>query len=126
MLAGVRGDFEPDEEQETHGFRVAGIPGLFLVLGDMNYDGEVNDLDVDPFVHAVINDPFNVRGDMNGDGVVTGLDVDPFVAALVGGRSPGGARRGPQVGVRPSTPPSAATAERSTGRAQCQHYPLRR
>jgi hypothetical protein len=28
---------------------------------------------------------FDVAADMNGDGQVNGLDVDPFVAAVVGG-----------------------------------------
>ena len=28
---------------------------------------------------------FDVAADMNGDGVVNGLDVDPFVEAVVGG-----------------------------------------
>jgi hypothetical protein len=41
-------------------------------------------LDVSPFVHALLNEPFNLDADINGDGVVTGLDVDPFVAVLLG------------------------------------------
>jgi hypothetical protein len=53
--------------------------------GDMNEDGQLNGLDVDLFVDAVLFEPFNRHADMNGDGVVTGLDVDPFVAALLGG-----------------------------------------
>jgi hypothetical protein len=52
--------------------------------GDMNLDGEVNGLDVEPFVYALLNEPFNLRADMNGDGAVSGLDVDPFVAVLLG------------------------------------------
>lgn len=55
------------------------------LAGDMDEDGQVNGLDVDPFVDAVLNNPFYLYGDMNGDGVVTGLDVDPFVAILLGG-----------------------------------------
>jgi hypothetical protein len=53
--------------------------------GDMNEDDQVNGLDIDLFVNAVLFEPFNRRADMNGDGVVTGLDVDPFVTALLGG-----------------------------------------
>ena len=45
----------------------------------------VNGLDVDPFVGALLNGPFQAEADMNLDGVVNGLDVDPFVAAVVGG-----------------------------------------
>ncbi len=53
-------------------------------LGDVNLDGEVNGLDVDPFVDVLLNGPFQLEADMNEDGVVNGLDVDPFVAAVVG------------------------------------------
>ncbi|OHB80486.1 MAG: hypothetical protein A2W31_01030 [Planctomycetes bacterium RBG_16_64_10] len=61
----------------------------------MNLDGAVNGLDVNPFVHAVISEPFNPYGDMTGDGVVTGLDVAPFVAAVIAG--------GAQIVPEPST-----------------------
>jgi hypothetical protein len=57
---------------------------IHIPAGDMNEDGDVNGLDVDLFVEAVLYEPFNPRGDMNGDGVVIGLDVDPFVAAVLG------------------------------------------
>jgi len=42
-------------------------------------------LDVDPFVDVLLNGPFQAAADMNEDGEVNGLDVDPFVAAVVGG-----------------------------------------
>ena len=51
----------------------------------MNFDGDVNGLDVDPFVAAVLGGSYDAPADMNGDGAVDGLDVDPFVAAVVGG-----------------------------------------
>jgi hypothetical protein len=54
-------------------------------LGDVNLDGEVNGLDVDPFVDLVTSGDFQTEADMNGDGAVNGLDVDPFVEAVVGG-----------------------------------------
>ena len=55
------------------------------VLGDVNDDGEVNGLDVDPFVEVLLSGPYQAEADMNEDEVVNGLDVDPFVAAVVGG-----------------------------------------
>ena len=58
--------------------------GGFL-LGDVNLDGEVNGLDVDPFVDVLLSGPYQAEADMNLDAVVNGLDVDPFVAAVVGG-----------------------------------------
>jgi hypothetical protein len=54
-------------------------------LGDVNLDGVVNGLDVDPFVDVLLNGPYQVEADMNADGDVNGLDVDPFVAVVVGG-----------------------------------------
>jgi hypothetical protein len=60
-------------------------PGPPLILGDINDDGEVNGLDVDPFVDVLLASRFDVAADMNGDGAVNGLDVDPFVDAVVGG-----------------------------------------
>jgi hypothetical protein len=58
--------------------------GSSALLGDVNLDGVVNGLDVDPFVDVLLSGPFQAEADMNLDGVVNGLDVDPFVAAVVG------------------------------------------
>ena len=54
-------------------------------LGDVNGDGQVDGLDVNPFVVALIDGPYQIEGDLNEDGAIDGLDVDPFVAAVVGG-----------------------------------------
>jgi hypothetical protein len=56
-----------------------------ILLGDVNGDGEVNGLDVEPFVELVTSGTYQAEGDMNGDSVVNGLDVDPFVTTVVGG-----------------------------------------
>jgi hypothetical protein len=56
-----------------------------IMLGDVNGDGVVNGLDVDPFVDVLLNGPYQAEADMNEDQVVNGLDVDPFVVAIVGG-----------------------------------------
>jgi hypothetical protein len=58
------------------------------LLGDVNGDGDVNGLDVDPFVDVLLSGPYQQEADMNEDQVVNGLDVDPFVAAVVGGTQP--------------------------------------
>jgi hypothetical protein len=55
------------------------------LLGDLNLDGEVNGLDVDPFVDVLLNGPYQPEADMNEDRRVNGLDVDPFVASVIGG-----------------------------------------
>lgn len=64
-----------------------------LVLGDMNCDGVVNVLDINPFTLA-LSDPAayaaafpscNINnGDINGDGNVDVLDINPFIT-LIGG-----------------------------------------
>jgi hypothetical protein len=54
----------------------------YLMLGDVNHDGNWNGLDVDPFVNVILTGRFDVAADMNEDGAVNGLDVDFFVAAV--------------------------------------------
>lgn len=61
---------------------VGGSPGL---LGDVNCDGAVNLLDVDPFVTLLTSGGYVDKADMNQDGAVDLLDVQPFVDALTGG-----------------------------------------
>lgn len=66
----------------------------FFVLGDLNCDGAVDLLDVQPFVLA-ITDPAGYEAsfpdcdaslaDTNGDGSVSLLDVGPFIQIISGG-----------------------------------------
>ena len=53
-------------------------------LGDLNGDGNVDLLDVAPFVQGLTNGDFICEGDVNQDGVFDLLDVAPFVALLTG------------------------------------------
>jgi hypothetical protein len=55
------------------------------LLGDLNLDGVVNGLDVDPFVDVLLNGPFQPEADINDDQVVNGLEFDLFVSAVIGG-----------------------------------------
>ena len=55
------------------------VPELRPILGDVNRDGQVNGLDVDPFVDRVVSGSFQFEADMNEDGWVDGLDVDLFI-----------------------------------------------
>ena len=62
-------------------------------IGDMNCDGSLNSLDIDPFVLA-LTDPGNYvvqhpacvanNADCNCDGSLNSLDIDPLVAMLTG------------------------------------------
>ena len=55
-----------------------------ILLGDVNLDGEVNLLDVGPFVQLVGSGEFQLEGDVNLDGIVNLLDVTPFIVILGG------------------------------------------
>ncbi|HMO27399.1 MAG TPA: hypothetical protein PKB10_14140, partial [Tepidisphaeraceae bacterium] len=67
-----------------------------FILGDMNDDGAVNNLDIAPFVQALTSPasyaaafpqvPMPLVGDINSDGAVNNLDIAPFVALLTGAR----------------------------------------
>ena len=52
--------------------------------GDVNCDGMVNLLDIEPFVDAISNDGFDPKADINDDGADDLLDVAGFVALLAG------------------------------------------
>lgn len=54
------------------------------LLGDVNCDGEINLLDVGPFVDLIPTGTFLDKADINRDGVVNLLDVAPFVDLLTG------------------------------------------
>ena len=60
---------------------IAGISVGFL-LGDTNSDGEVNLLDIAPFVNVLATGTFTPEADINQDGSVDLLDVGPFVELL--------------------------------------------
>ena len=53
-------------------------------LGDVNGDGAVNLLDVQPFVQAITDGIYVFEADINQDGSVNLLDVEPFVNLLTG------------------------------------------
>jgi hypothetical protein len=50
----------------------------------VNCDGEINLLDVDPFVESLLSGKFNPKADIDLDGMVNLLDVNPFVDLLTG------------------------------------------
>lgn len=56
-----------------------------FLLGDVDCDGAVTLLDVQPFIDLISNGEFSAKGDINGDGVVDLLDVAGFVDLLSGG-----------------------------------------
>ena len=55
------------------------------LVGDINGDGNIDLLDVMPFVDAIANGEVSCEADINGDGAVDLLDVQPFIDLLAGG-----------------------------------------
>ena len=74
-----------DANEDFGGAYVFDISSCLVVLGDVNGDGMVNLLDVQPFVDLLTGGGFQPEADINQDGVVSLLDVDPFVDLLTGG-----------------------------------------
>ena len=69
----------------TFGSASISFPGCKLgILGDLNEDGEINLLDVGPFVDALLGNEYVLRADMNCDGQVNLLDVPIFIDVLTG------------------------------------------
>ena len=60
----------------------AASDGCEFAFGDVNMDGSVNMLDVEPFVGLITDGVFQCEGDVTEDGIVDLLDVAPFVAIL--------------------------------------------
>lgn len=75
-------EFERDGEEFVGAFAAQIDGGL---LGDINCDGQVDLLDVQPFVDVLTSGVFSFKADINSDGVVDLLDVGPFVIEISGG-----------------------------------------
>ena len=53
-------------------------------IGDVNGDGQVDLLDIQPFVELLTSGSYQFEADTNQDGIVDLLDIDPFVEILGG------------------------------------------
>lgn len=62
----------------------ATIQAISVLLGDVNRDGSVDLLDVQPFVDLLSSNQFQAEADVNQDGVVDLLDIGGFVDLLGG------------------------------------------
>ena len=61
-----------------------------LIKGDLNFDGDVNNQDIAPFVEALTGTPTAdviFAGDVDNDGILNNQDIAPFVALLTSSRS---------------------------------------
>ena len=57
-----------------------------FILGDVNQDGNINFLDITPFISIVSTSTFQDEADMNRDGNVNFLDITPFINLLTAQR----------------------------------------
>lgn len=80
-----------DVEIDLNGFAVSTTGTVVLtgdlpefLLGDVNQDGTVDLLDVNPFVELLSNSLFQLEADINMDGEVNLLDIAGFVDLLAG------------------------------------------
>jgi len=53
-----------------------------ILLGDVNLDGVVSFLDINPFIGVLTSNSFQIEADTNEDGVVNFLDIASFIALL--------------------------------------------
>tara|TARA_B100000029_G_C17036672_1_gene764290 strand:- start:18 stop:635 length:618 start_codon:yes stop_codon:yes gene_type:complete len=57
---------------------------LVISLGDVNYDGIINILDIIGLIDIILNEePYNENGDMNGDGGINILDITRLVNIIL-------------------------------------------
>ncbi|MEM9409889.1 MAG: dockerin type I domain-containing protein [Planctomycetota bacterium] len=68
----------------TPNFDGAELMVTAVLLGDVNMDGKINVLDVEPFIDVLASGKYLFEADINQDGFVNLLDVDPFIAVLSG------------------------------------------
>ena len=90
VATGILTGILEDESELNNDFEIDGNAQIILaeggvLLGDVNCDGEVDLLDVAPFVDLVTEAGFSVKADINQDRTVDLLDVAPFVELLTGG-----------------------------------------
>ena len=64
---------------------LTGVLRQMVIPGDTNFDTEVDLLDLQGFIDALINGDNLPSADVNKDGRVDLIDIDPFVQLIVGG-----------------------------------------
>ena len=74
---------QPDAATFSSTVMITRVPPA-VVLGDLNGDGAVDLLDIQPFVDVITGVANNDAADINQDGLTDLLDVQPFVDLLTG------------------------------------------
>lgn len=63
-------------------FELDSIQVMTAMLGDVNRDGVVNFLDINPFIVSLTAGSYQEEADVNEDGFVNFLDIAPFIRLL--------------------------------------------
>jgi len=73
-------------DPDTQLFALPGVPEptTMTLLGDVDINGEVDFLDIDPFIDLLSTGGFVPEADVNQDGAVNFEDIGPFIAILSG------------------------------------------
>jgi len=79
-------DFDPTVQSDY------GVANLVITVtgqpqithGDINLDGDVNFLDITPFIAVLTTGEFQAQADCDGSGEIDFLDITPFIATLSG------------------------------------------
>ena len=61
---------------------------VYTVIGDINFDGEVNIADVNVLIDIILSGKCNIAGDVNFDGEVNIADVNSLIDIILGGTIP--------------------------------------
>ncbi len=78
-------DFYFNTDPSTSSFVLTpGAAGPTILLGDVNQNGIVNFLDINPFIGLLATENFLAEADCNQDGVVNFLDIASFTEILAG------------------------------------------
>ena len=64
--------------------RISVINSSPVLLGDVNLDGEVNFLDISPFIEILSSPAFQDEADIDQNGAVNFFDISPFIEILSG------------------------------------------
>ena len=74
----------PYKATETDLFPYLELTLQSALLGDVNGDGVIDGLDIQPFVDLLTGGGYQAEADINADSVVDGLDIQPFVDIITG------------------------------------------
>ena len=65
-------------------FAIMVVEPASTLLGDVNTDGVVDFLDIQPFIDLLSSETFQAQADIDGNGIVNFFDISGFIAILSG------------------------------------------